>query len=102
MIRGILERNPRSGFRPNGITHFAFATPRKPVQDCVTRAPVRLLGPCFKTGRIPAVRYSSEIEHVNTEDIAGKCFYVTDGEPSLLYNTHISSMFPSTVTSHTR
>ena len=34
------------------ITMIAFASPHKPIQDCATRVLTRLLGPCFKTGRI--------------------------------------------------
>src|ERR671925_2233227 len=34
------------------ITPLTFITPHKPTQDCATRIHVRLLGPCFKTGRI--------------------------------------------------
>ena len=34
------------------ITPLTFITPHKPKQDCATRIHVRLLGPCFKTGRI--------------------------------------------------
>ena len=34
------------------ITPLTFIAPHKPRQDCATRIHVRLLGPCFKTGRI--------------------------------------------------
>src|SRR5215469_2009054 len=34
------------------ITPLTFIPPHKPSQDCATRIHVRLLGPCFKTGRI--------------------------------------------------
>ena len=36
------------------ITTIAFASPHEPGQDCATRVLTRLLGPCFKTGRIEA------------------------------------------------
>lgn len=47
--RVVIAPHHRSGKDHNKLT---FITPHKPNQDCVTRAQVRLLGPCFKTGQV--------------------------------------------------
>ena len=38
--------------RDRNLTSFTFIAPLEPIQDWVTRAHVRLLGPCFKTGQM--------------------------------------------------
>src|SRR5256885_9966972 len=47
-VSGRVLRPPTRG----GITPLTFIPPHKPRQDCATRIHVRLLGPCFKTGRM--------------------------------------------------
>src|SRR6266480_726962 len=47
-VSGRVLRSPRE----EDITPLTFIAPHKPRQDCATRIHVRLLGPCFKTGRI--------------------------------------------------
>ena len=55
LLRLAITADTRSGLfqsQDRNLNNFTFISPLWPIQDRMTCAHVRLLGPCFKTGQV--------------------------------------------------